>query len=81
MKKENMTPLTKDMLEHVNGGYHTEGAQTEIDEKVGALKKKYKTQKKTTDYLIKNYTAVISPRNPMTKKEVMNYVKENWDLI
>ena len=81
MKKENMTPLTKDMLEQVNGGYQTEVAQAQLDEAIGALKKKYKTQKKTTDYLIKNYPAVISPRNPMTKKEVMNYVKENWDLI
>lgn len=81
MKKDNKTPLTKDMLEQVTGGYFTEGSQTELDETIGALKRKYKTQKKTTDYLIKNYSALISPTSPMTKKEVMDYVKENWDLI
>ncbi len=81
MKKENKTPLTKDMLEQVNGGYYTERSEAELDEAIGALKKKYKTRKKTRDYLIKNYSAVINPTSPMTKKEVMDYLEENWDLI
>jgi len=76
-----MKKLDLDMLEHVNGGVMNENNELFLDELVGSLKIKIKDQKELTTYIHEKYDKLIGTEKKLTEKEVMDYIKANWDIL